>query len=150
MTDKTVDPELDEMGPVDYMVIEFDQDRVTGEAFGHLVGLVDGGIVRILDLAFLARDEQGTLTAVELRDVDGDGVLDLTVFEGVSSGLLDADDLNDAASVIEAGKSACVIVYENLWAAPLATALRRGGAQLVASGRVPVQALLAAAEAAAG
>lgn len=136
-----------EMGPVDYLVIEFPPSGMTGEGLPLLVDLVDRGIIRLLDLAFLSRDEQGTLRALELRDVDGDGELDLTIFEGAASGLLDAGDLTDAASVVEPGHSACVVVYENLWAAPLATALRRSGAQLAAGGRIPVQALIAAVQA---
>jgi hypothetical protein len=84
---------------------------------------------------------------MEIADFDGDGVLDLAVFEGVSSGLLDESDLGEAASVLEPGSSAGVLVYENSWAGPFASALRRGGAQLVASGRIPVQALLAAVDA---
>ena len=139
---------LDEMGPIDYLVIEFPGSRMTGEGLPLLVDLVDRGIIRILDLVFVTKSEDGTTTAVELADVDGDGQLDLTVFGGASSGLLDQDDLDEAGSVLEPGSSAGVLVYENLWAAPLAVALRRGGAQMVASGRIPVQALLAAVEAA--
>ena len=84
---------------------------------------------------------------LEISDFDGDGQLDLAVFEGASSGLLGPDDIDEASSVIEPGNSAGILVYENVWAAPFATALRRGGAQLVASGRIPVQAILAALDA---
>lgn len=148
MRDNAHEQGLVEMGPVDYLVIEFDQDRMTGEGMPLLVDLVDRGVIRILDLVFLSMDAQGTLSAMELSDVDGDGALDLAVFEGAASGLLDAEDLADVASVIAPGAAACVVVYENSWAAPLATALRRGGAQLVASGRIPIQALVSAVEAA--
>jgi hypothetical protein len=113
-----------------------------------LVDLVDRGIIRILDLAFVRKDVDGTVTAVELTDRDGDGRLDLAVFEGASSGLLDQEDLDEAASVLEPGSSAGILVYENVWAAPFAKALRRAGGQLVASGRIPVQAVLAALDAA--
>ena len=85
--------------------------------------------------------------AVEIADFDGDGQLDLAVFEGASSGLIGQDDIDEATSIIEPGNSAGIIVYENVWAAPFAVALRRGGAQLVASGRIPVQAILAALDA---
>ncbi|MEU2336105.1 DUF6325 family protein [Streptomyces sp. NPDC006654] len=137
---------VEEMGPVDYLVIEFPGNKMTGEAFPLLVDLADRRIVRILDLAFLRKDADGSVTALELRDL-GDDTVDLTVFEGASSGLLDEGDLAEAGNALEPGNSAAVLVYENLWAAPLAAALRRSGAQLVANGRIPVQALLASLDA---
>ena len=109
---------------------------------------MDSGIIRILDLVFVTREADGSVAAVEISDLDGDGQLDLSVFEGASSGLLGQDDLDQAASAIEPRNSAAILVYENRWAAPFAAALRRGGAQLVASGRIPVHALLASLEAA--
>ncbi|KUO10982.1 DUF6325 family protein [Streptomyces sp. DSM 15324] len=136
------------MGPIDYLVVEFPGNRMTGEAFPLLVDLVDRGIVRILDLMFIRKDEDGSVTALEIADLTGDGELDLTVFEGVHSGVLGQDDLEEAAAAVEPGNSAGLLVYENLWAAPFAAALRRGGAQLVASGRLNVQAVLASLEAA--
>jgi hypothetical protein len=138
---------IDEMGPVDYLVVEFPGNRMTGEGLPLLVDLVDRGIIRILDFAFVMKESDGTVHGMEIRDFDGDGQLDLAVFEGASSGLLDDDDIAEAGGVLEPGSSAGVLVYENVWAAPLARELRRGGAQMVASGRIPVQALLAAAEA---
>ncbi|MEU2423572.1 DUF6325 family protein [Streptomyces sp. NPDC007851] len=137
---------VEEMGPVDYLVIEFPGNRMTGEAFPLLVDLADRRIVRILDLAFLRKDTDGSVTALEVRDL-GDDAAELTVFEGASSGLLDEGDLAEAGNALEPGNSAAVLVYENLWAAPLAGALRRSGAQLVANGRIPVQALLASLDA---
>ncbi|WP_234360083.1 DUF6325 family protein [Streptomyces sp. SS7] len=139
---------IEEMGPIDYLVVEFPGNRMTGEAFPLLVDLVDRGIVRILDLMFIRKDEDGSVTALEIADLTGDGELDLTVFEGVHSGVLGQDDLEEAAAAVEPGNSAGLLVYENLWAAPFAAALRRGGAQLVASGRLNVQAVLASLEAA--
>ncbi|MFI8290225.1 DUF1269 domain-containing protein [Streptomyces sp. ms191] len=136
------------MGPIDYVVVEFPGNRMTGEGLGHLIDLVDRGLIRILDLMFITKDTDGTVAALELTDLDGDGELDLTVFEGVHSGLLGQDDLEEAAAAVEPGNSAGLLIYENVWAAPFAAALRRGGAQLVASGRIPVQALLASLEAA--
>jgi hypothetical protein len=148
MSDREPDAEaLDSMGPVDYLVIEFPGSRMTGEAFPLLVDLVDRGIVRILDFMFIMKDDDGTVRGLEITDIDGDGQLDLAVFEGASSGILDEEDLADAGGVIEPGSSAAVLVYENVWAAPLAVALRREGAQLAASGRIPVQALLSALDA---
>ena len=141
-----MDTELDEMGPVDYIVVEFPQAKFNGEAFPLLMDLVDRGLIRILDLAFVAKREDGRITAMDLRDVDSSGEFDLTVFEGASSGILGEDDLSEAAQAMEPGSAAAVLVYENVWAGPFAAAVRRAGGQLVASGRIPVQALLAALE----
>ena len=135
-----------EMGPVDYLVVEFPGSRMTGEAFPILVDLVDRGVIRVLDLVFVTKDADGGVSAVEIADLDGDGELDLAVFEGAASGLLGEDDLADAGTVLEPGSSAGILVYENVWAAPFAAALRRSGGQLAASGRIPVQALLSAVE----
>ncbi|GEL19784.1 DUF6325 family protein [Pseudonocardia asaccharolytica] len=140
--------ELDELGPIDYLVIEFPGNRMTGRGLPMLLDLVERGIIRIIDLEFLRTEPDGTLIRLAVEDLDGDGELDLAVFTGASAGLIDGDDLAAAATVVEPGCSAAVIVYENLWAAPLARELRRGGAQLVASGRIPVQALLASLDAA--
>jgi hypothetical protein len=104
---------------------------------------VDRGIIRILDLRFVKREEDGTFTAVAISDFDGDGVLDLAVFEGVESGLLDDDDLSQAASVIAPGSAAGLLVYENTWAGPFVSAMRRAGAEVVASGRIPANDVLA-------
>ncbi|MFJ8209317.1 DUF6325 family protein [Streptomyces sp. NPDC096033] len=136
------------MGPIDYLVVEFPGNRMTGEGFPLLIDLVDRGLIRILDLVFIRKDQDGSVAALEIADLDADGELDLAVFEGASSGLLGQDDLEEAANAIEPGSSAGLLVYENVWAAPLAAALRRGGGQLVASGRIPVQAILASLEAA--
>ncbi len=140
--------DLEEMGPVDYLVIAFpDNTRLTGEGFSLLVDLVDRGIVRILDLVFVRKDLDGSVVAVEVADLDGDGQLDLAVLEGASSGLVGQDELDDAAAVLDPGSAAAILIYENVWAAPLARALRRVGGQLVAGGRIPIQALLAALDA---
>ncbi len=136
------------MGPIDYLVVEFPGNRMTGEGFPLLVDLVDRGLIRILDLTFIRKDADGSVTGLEIGDLTGDGELDLAVFEGASSGLLGQDDLVEAAAALEPGNSAGVLIYENLWAAPFAAALRRGGAELVASGRIPVPAVLAALDAA--
>jgi hypothetical protein len=140
--------DLDVMGPIDYLVVEFPGNRMTGEGLPMLVDLVDRGIIRILDLVFVRKDLDGTLSGVTIADLDSDGRLDLAVFDGASSGLLSSEDIDDAGSVLENGSSAGILVYENTWAAPLAAALRRGGGQLIANGRIPVQAALAALDAA--
>ncbi|GLW47374.1 hypothetical protein Stsp02_30360 [Streptomyces sp. NBRC 14336] len=140
----TVSDELEDVGPIDYLVVEFPGNRMTGENFPLLVDLVDRGIIRILDLMFVRKEADGTVSGLEIADLTGDGALDLAVFEGASSGLLGQDDLEEAASALQPGSSAGILVYENRWAAPFAAALRRSGAQLVASGRIPVPALVAA------
>jgi hypothetical protein len=139
---------LEEVGPIDYLVVEFPGSRMTGEGFPLLLDLVEKGTIRILDLVFVTRADDGSLTVLEISDLDGDGELDLAVFQGASSGLIGRDDLEEAAGAIERGSSAGILVYENTWAAPFAAALRRGGAQVVASGRIPVQAVLDSLESA--
>jgi Family of unknown function (DUF6325) len=139
--------DVEEMGPIDYLVIEFPGSHMSGEGLPLLVDLVDRGIVRVLDLVFIRKMPDGSVVRIELSGPGTDGA-DLSMFEGASSGLLDQGDIDAAAEAIQPGSTAGLIVYENRWAAPLATALRRGGAQLVASGRIPVQALLAAIDAA--
>ena len=146
--DRRGTPDVDEMGPIDYIVVEFPGSKMTGEGLPLLVDLVDRGIIRILDLVFVMKDLDGSVHGIAIADLDGDGELDLAVFEGVSSGLLGDDDIEEAGTVLEPGSSAGIIVYENVWAGPFASALRRGGGQLVASGRIPVQALLAALDSA--
>lgn len=139
---------VDETGPIDYLVVEFPNNGMTGEAFPLLLDLVERGIIRILDLVFVTKRDDGSVAGIAIADLDGDGDLDLAAFEGASSGLLGQDDLDEAGAAIEPGSSAGILVYENVWAAPFAAALRRGGAQLVASGRIPIQAVLGALDAA--
>jgi hypothetical protein len=107
--------------------------------------LVDRGVIRILDIAFVAKDPEGSVSGIELGDLK-EAAAAFAEFEGASSGLLGFDDLQEAATALEPDTSAAVIVWENRWAAPVAAALRRSGGQLVASGRIPVQAMLAALE----
>ena len=142
--------DIDEMGPIDYLVIEFPHGRMSGEGLPLLVDLAARGIVRIFDLLFIRKLPNGSIVRIDLTGLSGEDVMQLAVFDGASSGLLDQKDIDAAAHVIEPGSIAGLIVYENRWAAPLATALRRGGAELVAGGRIPVQALLASLEAAEG
>jgi len=132
-----------ELGPIDYLVVEWPAGKQpSGEGMPIIVDLVDRGVIRLLDLAFVRKEDDGSVVAVDLSDF-GDGP-ELTVFEGSSSGLLGQDDYDEAGAAIEPGSSAALLVYENTWAAPFATALRRSGAQLVANGRIPVNALIQA------
>lgn len=136
------------IGPIDYLIVEWPKGSPpTGEAFPHLVDLVDRGLIRILDLSFIEKDESGNVLEIDIGDFDLDGNPDMAVFQGVSSGLLDGEDHAEAGNALEPGKAGAILVYENVWAAPFATALRKGGAQLVASGRIPINAILATLDA---
>jgi hypothetical protein len=139
--------EFDEMGPIDYLLVEWPGRQPTGEAAPHLIDLVDRGLIRILDLVFLQKDEDGSLARLEISDL-GDEVEAFADFKGASSGLLSDEDADEAGSALEPGTSAALLVYENRWAASFASALRRSGGQLVASGRIPIQSVLAALDAA--
>jgi hypothetical protein len=138
--------DFEEMGPIDYVVLEWPAQQPTGEVGPMIIDLVDRGIIRILDIAFMAKGEDGSVAALDLGAVNGGGT-GFEEFEGASSGLLGQDDLEEAAAVLEPGTSAAVLVWENRWAAPIAVALRKSGGQLVASGRIPVQAILASLDA---
>ena len=138
---------LDEMGPIDYILVEWSGKQPTGEALPHLVDLVEKGIVRVLDLAFITKGEDGSVAGLDIADL-GQQDEQFRVFEGASSGVLSDDDVEEAAAALEPGTSAALLVYENSWAGPFAAAVRRSGGQLVASGRIPVQAFLAALDAA--
>ena len=141
------DADRSELGPIDYVLVEWPGRQPTGEALPHLVDLVDRGLIRILDLAFIAKDEDGSVAALEIADLGG-AVAEVAVFEGASSGLLSAEDHEEAGNALEPGTSAALLVYENTWAAPFATAVRNSGGQLVAGGRIPVQDVIAALDAA--
>jgi hypothetical protein len=145
MTEQTgsTDEDLVDVGPIDYLALEFPEARVNGEGLAALLDLVDRGTVRILDLRAVKREVDGTLTEMEIADFDSDGTLDLAVVRGVSSGLLDDDDLSQAASLIEPGKVVAVLVWENTWAAPFVSAMRRVGADIIASGRIPADEVVA-------
>jgi len=126
------------VGPIDYLALEFPEARLTGEGMAILVDLVDRGIITILDLRVVRHESDGSFQALALTDLDGDGVLDLAVFEGVASGLLGDDDLEQAAGLVEPGNAVALIVYENTWAGPFVGAMRRAGAEVITSGRIPV------------
>lgn len=132
MTDETA------IGPIDYLIVEWPDQQPNGEALPHLIDLVDRGLVRIIDLAFITKSEDGTVAALNIDELGAE----FAVFQGASSNLLDEGDISEAGSAIEPGTSAAILLWENLWAAPLAGALRGNGAQLVARGAVPLDALL--------
>jgi Family of unknown function (DUF6325) len=136
---------LEEMGPIDYVLIEWPREQPTGEAVPLILDLVERGIIRIIDIAFMAKDPNGAVYALDIGDFEE--AAGFAAFAGASSGLLGDDDLEEAAGALEPGTSAAVLIWENRWAAPIAVALRRSGGQLVASGRIPVQAMIAALDA---
>lgn len=138
---------MTEMGPVDYVIVEWSGRQPNGEVAPHLIDLVDRGLIRILDLTFIAKAEDGSISGLEIADL-GEEAEELAVFEGAASGILSEDDVNQAGDVLEPGTSAALLVFENTWAAPFASAVRRSGGQLVASGRIPVHDLAAALDAA--
>ena len=139
--------ELEEMGPIDCVVIEFPDGQPKGEAAPLLLDLVDRGIIRILDLVFITKDEDGTIAGLEITDLDNKGAGELVVFAGASAGLLTDEDRQEAGNALAPGTAGAVLMYENRWAAPFAKAVRKAGGQLVAFERIPVQAVLAALDA---
>ena len=138
---------LDELGPVDWIVVEFPGTELTGEIAPIVRDYVDRGLIRVLDLLLLRKDDDGTLEAFEVSDLDAAELGGLRAFETELAMLLSEQDVEDLAVTIEPGSSAAVLVWENLWAAPFGAAVRHAGGQLAASGRIPVQAVLAAIEA---
>jgi len=124
------------MGPISYLIVEYPGNKMTGEGLQALLDLVDRGLVRILDLEFVTRGDDGSITALSLRELDT-GAFDISVFEGASSGLLDQSDFDDAKEAISPGSSAAVLIFENRWATTFVNGLRRGGAELVAAGDIP-------------
>jgi hypothetical protein len=131
------------VGPIDYLAVEFPGARLEGHALRALLDLVDAGIIRILDLRVAKVDADGGITAVEITDLDGDGTLDLAVFAGARSGLLGDDDVTASAGLVEPGNAVAVLLYENTWAGPFVAAMRRAGAEVIASGRIPADDVIA-------
>jgi hypothetical protein len=131
------------MGPIDYIVLEWPGRQPQGDVVPLIIDLADRGIIRILDVALMVKGEDGSVAAADLGDIAS-----FSEFEGASTGLLGQEDLEEAAEALAPGTTAAILVWENRWAAPVAVALRRTGGQLVASGRIPIQSILAALEAA--
>ena len=138
---------LDELGPVDWIVVEFPGSKLTGEIAPILKDYVDRGLIRILDLLFLKKDGDGNFEAFEALDLDDSEIGELRAYETALAMLLSEQDVADLAETIEPGSSAAVLVWENLWAAPFGAAVRHAGGHLAASGRIPIQAVIAAIEA---
>jgi hypothetical protein len=138
---------LDTLGPVDYVVVEFPagHSSFTGEMVDELVALVEAGTIRVIDVLILTKNEDGSVDAAELSDVPELG--DLQAIEAELAELLAADDVENLAAAMEPGSVAGVLIWENLWAAPFASAARRSGGQLIADGRIPIQAIIASIEA---
>src|SRR3954447_9799791 len=138
---------LDELGPVDYLVVEFPAgtSNFTGEMAKELVALVDAGTIRVIDVLILTKNEDGSVDAMELSDIEELG--ELQAMEAELAELLAEEDVLDLAAAMEPGSTAGVLIWENLWAAPFASAARRSGGQLIANGRIPIQAIIASIEA---
>lgn len=143
MTERT----LDELGPVDYLIVEFPAgaQNFTGEGLDELVRLHDAGIIRVMDMLILAKEADGSVDAMELSDLDELG--ELARIEAQLAQTLAEEDVLHLAAAMDPGTVAGVVIFENLWAAPFASAMRRAGGQLVANGRIPIQAIAAAIEA---
>lgn len=138
--------DLDELGPVDYLVVEFPGSRFNGAIAPQLDDLVDQGLIRVLDLLILKKEADGAIEAFELSDLEDSEVGRLHAFEASLAMLLSEDDVTSIAAAMEPGSTAGVLIWENTWAAPFARAVRQSGGQLIAGGRIPTQALLAAIE----
>jgi len=136
-----------DVGPIDYLAVELPGARLNGKGLAALLDLTERGIITILDLIVVQVDADGSFAAVALADLDGDGELDLAVFEGVRSGLLDEDDIAQSASLVEPGNAVALLVYENTWAGPFVTAMRNAGAEVIAGGRIPAEDVVSALEA---
>ena len=135
--------EFREMGPIDWMLIEFDQP-LTGNAAPPLVDLVEGGLIRILDIMFIRKLSDGSVQALEISELPGDEAVHVEVFDGLATGIMGEEDLAAAGDALEVDTQAIMLVYENTWAAPFAVAVREAGGFLVDQGRIPVQAIVAA------
>jgi hypothetical protein len=138
---------IDELGAVDWVVLEFPGSKFNGSIAPVLNDLTDRGLIRILDLLVVKKDEDGSFEAFEIEDVDDSELGDLRAYESGLAMVLGEQDLEDIASVIEPGSSAAVLVWENKWSAPFGAAVRHSGGQLIARGTIPNQAVLAALEA---
>jgi hypothetical protein len=138
---------FDQLGPIDYVVVEFPAGakNFTGAMAEELLKLVDAGTIRVVDALILEKNEDGSVDATELSDIDELG--DLEAVESELAELLAADDVDHLAAAMEPGSVAGVLIWENLWAAPFASAARRSGGQLIANGRIPIQAIIASIEA---
>jgi dihydroorotase-like cyclic amidohydrolase len=139
-------PDADVHGPVDFVLLEFPRDRMTGEAADALMDLVEAGTIRLYDLLVISKDVDGEIEVLELTDPGGPAAA-FSYFAGARSGLLGDEDIQEASSALEPDTVAALLVYENAWAAPFVAAARRNGGELVASARIPATDIMAAVEA---
>jgi uncharacterized membrane protein len=135
--------DIEETGPIDWLVLEFDREKITGELIPPLLDLVDRRLIRILDALVIIKRDKLDFDAFTTSELEANGLAQLGALAGASSGLLTDEDAADVATVLDAGSSALVLVFENLWAVPFAVTARKAGAQVVSTGRIPVQALIA-------
>ncbi|MCU0270455.1 MAG: DUF6325 family protein [Acidimicrobiales bacterium] len=138
--------DVDVVGPIDAVLIEFDPDKMTGEAAEALLDLVERGVVQVLDLVLIVKDQDGTFSGLALDDA-GDEAGGFAVFSGACSGLLGDEDLAEAADAMLAGTAAALIVYENTWARPFVAAARKAGGEMIASIRIPAKDVMDALDA---
>jgi hypothetical protein len=139
--------DTDALGPVDYVVVEFPPaaSNFTGETAGELDKLVSAGLIRVLDLVIMTKGADGEIDALEIDDLEDAG--EVRVAEAQLAGLLAEEDVVNLAAAMEPGTTAGVLVWENLWAGPFAAAARHSGGQLIANGRISIEAILASIEA---
>ncbi|RHA40099.1 DUF6325 family protein [Cellulomonas rhizosphaerae] len=136
-----------DVGPIDYLAVELPGARLDGRGLAELLSLTDRGIIRILDLVVAVAGDDGSATVLTIADLDGDGELDLALFEGARSGLLDDDDIAQGVALVDPGDAVALLVYENTWAGPFVTAMRGVGAEVIASGRIPADTVIAVLDA---
>lgn len=139
--------DLEHTGAIDFFVVELPQQRVTGALIPSLLDLVDRRIIRILDILIVTKAEDGSHTVLQSDDVDPSLRPEFEELHGASSGMLDADDAEEIAAIMEPGTGSLTVVYENLWSLPFATAAREAGGQLISNGHIPTQAIVAALDA---
>ncbi len=130
-----------ELGPIDYLVVEFPEHEADGQAFAELLSLVDRGIIHVLDLVFVRKQQDGSVVTLSWQEA-AHGVPEIEIFEGAHSGLIGDDDFAEVAEALDPDAAAAILVYENLWALPFVSAVKRNGGLLVATGRIPVQSLI--------
>jgi dihydroorotase-like cyclic amidohydrolase len=144
VSDTTSEADARVHGPVDFLLLEFPADRLTGAVIPRLIDLIEAGTIRVYDLMLISKSADGAVEAIELRD--SPIAQDFTYFAGAQSGLLDDDDMNQAAEAMSPGTVAALLVYENSWAIPFVAAAQESGAEVIAGGRIPAPLVVEALE----